>query len=210
MAGCTGAKQTAWAEDQFTVTSSAGIQNREKWVADIVVRELKRAKPGEWGCIQARQVWSTEEEANMRPGHFWICKLGTVPGSMSCVEKKLELQGRKWEEYKCTRYSDGDSALVVELWLHRVADDLSGLTFQEWDPSAGSDDTSAPGAMLVNSSELRAADFPLAEVRPLQLDTVALGGRRTRGAAVRKLQGVGNSTFVLSVENDNDFRSRCE
>ena len=27
---------------------------------------------------------------------------------------------------------------------------------------------------------------------------------------LRKLQGVGNSTFVLSVENDNDFRSRCE
>ena len=58
----------------------------------------------------------------MRPGHFWICKLGTVPGSMSCVEKKFELQGRKWEEYKGTRYSDGDSALVVDLWLHRVAD----------------------------------------------------------------------------------------
>ena len=36
------------------------------------------------------------------------------------------------------------------------------------------------------------------------------GDRRTRGAAVRKFQGVGNSTFVLSVENDNDFRSRCE
>jgi hypothetical protein len=32
-----------------------------------------------------------------------------------------------------------------------------------------SDDTSAPVAMLVNSSELRAADFHLAEVRPLQL-----------------------------------------
>jgi hypothetical protein len=51
---------------------------------------------------------------------------------------------------------------------------------------------------------------PLAEVRPLHLDAVARGDRRTRGAAVRKLQGVGNSTFVLSVENDNDFRSRCE
>ncbi len=87
---------------------------------------------------------------------------------------------------------------------------MSGLTFQEWDPSAGSDDTSAPVAMLVNSSELRAADFPLTEVRPLQLDSVSRGGRRTRGAAVRKIQGVGNSTFVLSVENDNDFRSRCE
>jgi hypothetical protein len=131
---------------------------------------------------------------------------------MSCVERKFELQGSKckWEEYKGTRYSDGDSDLVVELWLHRVADDMSGLTFQEWDPSAGTDDTSAPVPMLVNSSELRATDFPLAEVRPLHLDAVAHGGRRTRGAAVRKLQGVGNSTFVLSVENDYDFRSRCE
>jgi hypothetical protein len=63
--------------------------------------------------------------------------------------------------------------------------------------------------MLVNSSELRAVDFPLAEVRTLHLDAVARGDR-TRGAAVRKLQGVGNSTFVLSVENDNDFRSKCE
>ena len=46
--------------------------------------------------------------------------------------------------------------------------------------------------------------------RTRQVDTVGHGGRRTRGAAVRKIQGVGNSTFVLSVENDNDFRSRCE
>ncbi len=44
----------------------------------------------------------------------------------------------------------------------------------------------------------------------IQLDTVVHGGRRTRGATVRKIQGVGNSTFVLSIENDNDFRSRCE
>ena len=208
--GCTRTKQTSWTEDQFTVTASAGIRNRVQRVAEIVVRELKRAKPGAWGCVQAREVWSSKQETHMRPGHFWICKFGTVPGSMSCVEKKFELHGRKWEEYRGTRYYDGDSALVVELWLHRVADDLSGLTFQEWDPSSGTDDTSAPVAMLVNSSELRAADFHLAEVRPLQLDVVTRGGRRTRGAAVRKLQGVGNSTFVLSVENDNDFRSRCE
>ena len=129
---------------------------------------------------------------------------------MTCVEKKFELEVRKWEEYRGTRYSDGDNTRVVELWLYRVVDDLSGLTFQEWDPSAGSDDTSAVVVMLVTSSELCAADFPLAEVSPLQLDAVALGVRRTRGAAVRKLQGVGKSTFVLSVENDNDFRSRCE
>ncbi len=77
-------------------------------------------------------------------------------------------------------------------------------------PSAGIDDASAPVVMVVNSSELRAADFNLSEVRPLQLDVVTRGGRRTLGGTVRKLQVVGNSTFVLSVENDNDFGSRCE
>jgi hypothetical protein len=42
---------------------------------------------------------------------------------------------------------------------------------------------------------LHVVDFPLGEVRPLQLDVVDHGVRRTRGAVVRKLQGVGNSTF---------------
>ena len=95
----------------------------------------------------------------MWSGHFWICKLGTVPCRMSCAEKKFELQVRKykWEEYKGTRYSDGDSVLVVELWLHRVVDDLSRLTFQEWDPSVGTDDTSVPVAMLVTT---RASSAP--------------------------------------------------
>jgi hypothetical protein len=73
---CTCTKQTAWIEDQFTVTSSAGIRNREKRVSDIVVRELKRAKPGVWGCIQAHEVWSSEEETNMWSGHFWISNSG--------------------------------------------------------------------------------------------------------------------------------------
>ena len=104
---------SSWTEDQFTVTSSAGIRTREKRVAEIVVRELKRAKPGVWGCVQTRQVWSTEEKAHMWSGHFWICKFGTVPSSMSCVEKKFELQVRKWEEYRDTRYYNGDSDLVV-------------------------------------------------------------------------------------------------
>jgi hypothetical protein len=116
----------------------------------------------------------------MRPGHFWICKFGTVPGSMSCVEKKFEMQVRKCEEYKGTRYY----------------------------PSPGTDDASAPVAMLVNSSELCATDFHLSDVSPLQLDAVDRGCRRTHGETVRNLQVVGNSTFVLSVENDNDFRSR--
>ena len=111
----------------------------------------------------------------------WICKFGTVPGSMNCVETKFELQGRKWEEYRGTRYYDGDSALVVELWLHRVADDTSGLTFQEWDPSAGTDDKSAPVVMLVNSSELRHGLLP----RGSESSTTRLGGSRRPSYARR-------------------------
>ena len=61
--------------------------------------------------------------------------------------------------------------------------------------------------MFVNSNELRSADFHLVEVRPPQLDSVAHGGHRTLGVSLRKVQGVGNSTFVLSVENDHDLRS---
>jgi hypothetical protein len=40
---------------------------REKGIctADIV-RELKRTNPGVWGCVQAREVWSSEEESNIR------------------------------------------------------------------------------------------------------------------------------------------------
>ncbi len=122
-----------------------------------------------------REVWSTEEEVHLCPGHFWICKFGTVPGSMSCVEKKFDLQTRKWEEYKVTRYYDGDKDLVVELWLDRCA-----------------------------------TDFHLVTVRSLQLDVVVRRDRCTHSVTVRKRQGVGNSTFVLPVENDDDFRSRCE
>jgi hypothetical protein len=51
VAGCTRSKQTAGTEDLFTVTSSVGIRNREKRVAEIVVRELKRAKPEAWYSV---------------------------------------------------------------------------------------------------------------------------------------------------------------
>ena len=94
MSDCTCTKQTSWTEDQFTVKVSSGIGNREKRVTEIVVRELKRTKPVV-GYVQAREVWSTEEESHMRPGHFWNCKFGTVPGIMSCVENKFEIQTPK-------------------------------------------------------------------------------------------------------------------
>jgi hypothetical protein len=111
VSGCTRTKQTAWIEDQFTVTSSTGIlESREKG-SRYCCEGAEKGQTWRVGVhTETREVWSTEEEANMWSGHFWICKLGTFPGSMTWVERKFELQDRKckWEEYKGTRYSDGD------------------------------------------------------------------------------------------------------
>ena len=34
-------------------------------VAEIVVRKLQKAKPGHWGCVQARKLWSSKEETHL-------------------------------------------------------------------------------------------------------------------------------------------------
>ncbi len=101
-------------------------------------------------------------------------------------------------------------ALVVDVWLHRVDEDASGLTIEEWDPSADTDASQAPVAMIVNSSELSAAGFDLRDVIPLQLEPLACGGRRTRGAALKQIHDMGTRRYVLSEDNDNEFSSRCE
>jgi hypothetical protein len=59
-------------------------------------------------------------------------------------------------------------------------------------------------------SELRGAGFNLQEVIPPELESAARLGRRTRGAGLRQLEGVGRKRFVLSSDDDNELRSRCE
>ena len=44
--------------DEFTVTASSGIRNRDVRVVEIVVRELEKAKPDKWGYVQSRELWS--------------------------------------------------------------------------------------------------------------------------------------------------------
>jgi hypothetical protein len=86
---------------------------------------------------------------------------------------------RQCEEYKGVRFGNGDCSLLVDVWLHRVDEDDSGLTFEEWDPSADTDASEAPVTMIVNSSELRPAGFDLREVIPLQFEEVTRGGPQT-------------------------------
>ncbi len=63
------------------LSQSSGIRNRDVRVAEIVVRELEKAKPDKWGCVKARELWSPEEERQVRPGHFWMLKFDKVPGT---------------------------------------------------------------------------------------------------------------------------------
>ncbi len=108
--------------------------------------------------------------------------------------KQFNLEHHKWEDYRGTRFYNKDCPLVIKRWFNKVEEDTSGLTFQEWTPDV---DTSRPPVdMLINSSELRAADFKLKEVLSPTLETVARGGMRTRGAGVRSLEGMGPKRFV--------------
>ncbi len=126
------------------------------------------------------------------------------------IKKKFKLGTRKYEEYMGVCFGNGDCALVIDVWFHRVDEDTSGLTFEEWDPSTDTDASEAPVAMIVISSELCVAGFDLREVIPLELEAVARGTRSTRDATLKQIHDMGTRRYVLSVDNDNEFRSRCE
>ena len=111
--GCT--KQTFWTEDQFVVTASSGIRDRDARVAEIVARELQKAKTGKWGYVQDHEIWSSKKETHVCPGHHWMLKFGKVAGSVSCVEKEFILGPRKFEEYKGCRFYNCDCTLVVDV-----------------------------------------------------------------------------------------------
>jgi len=145
----------------------------------------------------------------MRPGHHWLFKFGDAGDGTSC-ERKFNLSRRSWEDYKTARFYNGQQALVVEQWLNRVEEDASGFTFEEWNPTRDADASQPTVPMLINSLELRAAGFTLKEVIPPALEAAARGSRRRYGAGLHQLQVMGLKRFVLSADNDNEFRSRCE
>jgi hypothetical protein len=60
--GCTHTKQTFWTEVEFTVTVSSGLRYRDVRVAEIVEREIEKAKPDKWGYVQSHELWSPQEE----------------------------------------------------------------------------------------------------------------------------------------------------
>ncbi len=85
---------------------------------------------------------------------------------------------------------------------------MSGLTFQDWTPDV--DTLRSPVIMIINSSELRVTGFKLKEVFPPVFEVAERGDFQTRGPGLRSLEGMVPRGFVLSVDDDTEFRSRCE
>jgi hypothetical protein len=125
------------------------------------------------------------------------------------------------------RFYNGEKALCVKRWLHRLDADGSGLTFGDWDPSEDDLDPNAqPAFMIVNSSEVRGVATlgrgPKAEIQeilpaPLQgvpVVTVGQVSSRTRSAAAAVLNAaspaLGPSTYALRADVDNKWRGHCE
>ena len=88
-------------------------------------------KSGVWGCVQARVQWSTEEDTHIRPGHHWLCEFGDA-GNGTSSPKQFNLEHHTREDYRDTHFYKGDCTLVINRWINRVEEDVSGLTFEEW------------------------------------------------------------------------------
>jgi len=93
-----------------------------------------------------------------------------------------------------------------------VDEDVSGLTCcEEWDPTESLDSLQMPvtRTITIDSSELRADGFKVREVFPPVLETASRSGRYTCGAVIHHLEGMGPKRFILSVDDDTEFESRC-
>ena len=126
-------------------------------------------------------------------------------GDGSCVMKTFSFAPRGWGMYEGTRFYDGEAALKVKRWFHRVDDDASGCTFVEHDPQKDKAPGAPPAAMLINSIKLRGV-FGVDKFKEIRPPALQLGRGVRRGAGVKQLEGVGEIRFVLDSEKDSEMR----
>jgi len=141
---------------------------------------------GHNGPLKRRYTWV---------GHHCLCEFGDS-GNDTSFEKQFNLSHHTLEDYRNTHFYKQDRVIVIKQGLNRVEEDVSWpwLTFQEWAPDVYT--SRSPVTMIINSSELRVAGFKFKEVSPPE--------------GTRSLEGMVLKRFVLSVDDDTKFRSRCE
>ena len=222
--GCDHSKLTVWREDQFVVSKAVGHTNRKKRMAELWAELEPTIAPGKYGCVQVRELWGQGEERHYRPGHHWVFEWGDA-GDGTSVEKEFSgMAHRSFQVYKGMRFYNGENALCIKRWLHRLDSDSSGLLFEDWDPSEEDLDPNAQRAfMIVNSSEVRGvatlgrgAKAELQGILPAPLQSVPVVNEvvssRLRSAAVmlNASSAIGPSSYALRSDIDNKWRERCE
>ena len=96
--GCECSNETYVLErGQIHCVSDVGHQGERKAfsVSDesILNKEILKVKPGNWACVQARELWSTREEVHFRPGHHWLCWETQVTARAAKRSSSWDLEG---------------------------------------------------------------------------------------------------------------------
>ncbi|KAL1512060.1 hypothetical protein AB1Y20_005333 [Prymnesium parvum] len=76
-------------------------------------------------AVQARERWSISEDLIYRPGHHWLAQ---APDMLEVrkITKRETINGQS--------FNVGDYMIRIGRYFDRDACDLSGLTFEEWQP----------------------------------------------------------------------------
>lgn len=211
--GCERTNLTVWrTKPRLTSMAAAGIANHRTFEKDLWANKLRsKVAPGKFGYVQADALWSEAERKHLRPGHGWLFEFGDAGEGKGSFKQSFKMAPKSWQLYEGTCFYDGEAALVVKRWFHRIDDDASGCTFVEWDPKADAKPGAPPVAMLINSSKLRGVfgSDRFKKIMPPALDLGPFAGTRHAGAAVRELEGVGQIRYVLHPDTDSESRDRC-
>ena len=202
---------------QATGIANAAARAKALWqLLKVVLRA------GKFAAVQARELWSTEEQVHMHPGHFWACQLGDANGKGSPILVGPFPKQQYWppneaeacwkEEYMGIarlRYDEGECAILLRCYFHRAADDAQGLTFVRWQGEKLGE------RLVVNSSELRAVqgrqecDFKLTlpQGAPQLRQQLARTKKKARGVEVHYDP---KQRWRLDRDLDWDTRRGCE
>ena len=133
-------------EERVACTEAGGIANAKQRAKALWAKLKPLLKAGKFAAVQVRRLWSEEERRHLRPGHFWACELGDADGKGSPI---IAGPFKERTTFEGQRFDEGECAILLRRYYHRVASDPNGLTFVRFEPGPGE-------KFIINSSELRA------------------------------------------------------
>ena len=118
-------KRPSMWHEQTVKDKGTGLAGRRVEAQTAGKEHAKNLKASGFLAIQARERWSTKEVVHYRPGHFWLAQASDV----------LEVRRvTKRETHGGQPFAVGDYLVRIGRYFDRMPSDLSGLSFEEWQP----------------------------------------------------------------------------